>query len=130
MKQQNERSTPLQRLLREREEQWRRRLEEVKRWAEWLAKALRGQGIIVERILLFGSVARGDFTVDSDVDLIIVSGDWRRLTVTERLGLLYRLWDKPVDATFLAVTPGELYRLLETSIVVRDARRYWVQVYP
>lgn len=117
-------------MLRQRRERWRRLLERAREWARWLARELERRGVRVEEIILFGSVARGDFQDDSDLDLIIVSPDWRGMSVTDRLGLLYRLWDKPVDATFVAVTREELERLLEKSVAIRDASGYWVRVYP
>lgn len=116
--------------MRRRRERWRRLLGQAREWARWLAEELERRGIRVEEIVLFGSVARGDFREDSDLDMIVVSQDWEGMSVTDRLGLLYRIWDKPVDATFVAVTREELERLLERSIVLRDARNYWVRVYP
>lgn len=81
-------------------------------------------------MLLFGSIARGDYTEDSDVDLVIVSKSWSRLRIEERLRLLYRLWRGRRDATFVPLTPEELKKLLQKSIVLQDASKYWRQLYP
>jgi predicted nucleotidyltransferase len=55
--------------------------------AEWSVKALVDQIRSIEAVLLFGSVARGDATADSDVDLIIVASDpLRSVQVREALG--------------------------------------------
>jgi predicted nucleotidyltransferase len=55
--------------------------------AEWSVKALVDQVRSIEAVLLFGSVARGDATVDSDIDLIIVASDpLRSAQVREALG--------------------------------------------
>ncbi len=117
-------------MLEQRRRRWRRLLREVEGWARWLAEKLAAQGIRVEEILLFGSVARGDYKVDSDVDLIVVSEDWGRMQYLDRLSLLYRLWDKPRDATLIPFTRGELERRVRRSVALRDAARYWVRVYP
>ncbi len=45
-------------------------------------------GIHVEKILLFGSQARGTAREDSDIDLFIVSRDWVRYGERERLEML------------------------------------------
>ena len=116
-------------MWRQREERWRRLLEEVRRWARELAEELRRRGIRVEKVILFGSYARGDFAAGSDLDLIVVSDDWGRLSYTERLSLLYRLWGRDVDANFVPLTRRELEEGLRRSVVLRDASRYWMVVY-
>ncbi len=99
------------------------------RWAAELAADLAARGVTVERVILFGSIARGDYTEGSDVDLLVVARGWEAMSVGERLSLLYRLWDKPRDATFIPVTPGELERLRGRSVVVAEALREGVEVY-
>ncbi len=103
-------------------------VEEARREAERLAEALREHGIRVEAVYLFGSVARGDFRLDSDFDLVIVSRDWEGMGYTERLDLLYRLWRGTRDATLVPLTPRELNERLEKSVVLRDASRYWMRL--
>lgn len=53
-----------------------RLLGRAREWARWLAGELEGHGVVVEEILLSGSVARGDFREDGDLDLVMVSEDW------------------------------------------------------
>jgi predicted nucleotidyltransferase len=55
---------------------------------ERFCRELERSDIRVERVLLFGSHARGEAREGSDVDLIIVSPDWARLNRRERLELL------------------------------------------
>ena len=63
-----------------------------------------------ERIILFGSQARGDARPDSDVDLIVVMGDEatdrRRMAVDIRVSLA----DVLVPMDILVATPGDLAR--------------------
>ena len=45
--------------------------------AREFANAIKSDKII--RIILFGSVARGDDTEDSDIDILIISNDWEQI---------------------------------------------------
>jgi predicted nucleotidyltransferase len=45
-------------------------------------------GIPTERVLLFGSQAKGTAQEGSDIDLVIVSSAWERYSERERLELL------------------------------------------
>jgi len=115
-------------LSRQRRERWRKLLEKAREWARELARELREKGIVVEEILLFGSVARGDFAEDSDIDLVVVSRGWEKYPLEERLAILYRLWRWERDATLIPLTPEELEEKKEKSIVLRDASRYWIRL--
>ncbi len=84
----------------------------------------------VDEIILFGSIARGDYAEDSDIDLVIVSRDWEGMGMEERMAMLYRLWDKPRDATLIPLTPRELDEKKERSIVVSEALREGIRIYP
>jgi predicted nucleotidyltransferase len=63
-----------------------------------------------ERIVLFGSQARGDARADSDLDLLVVMGDEaidrRRTAIEVRVSLA----DLPLPMDILVTTPGELAR--------------------
>ena len=45
-------------------------------------------GICVEKIMLYGSQAVGSAREDSDIDLIVISKDWKNLNQRQRLELL------------------------------------------
>ena len=120
----------LRELSKRRRERWKKRIEEIKVWVRDLVDELRQHGIRVEQVLLFGSYARGDYAESSDIDLIIVSDDWANTSLNERLSILYRIWDKPLDATFIPVTREELEAKIETSVVIRDALKYALEIYP
>jgi hypothetical protein len=53
-------------------------------------KKLAGLGIIAEKSLIFGSYAQGRATKDSDLDLLIISDDFKKMDLWERLCLLGR----------------------------------------
>ena len=119
----------LRELLRLREKRWREFLAKAREWAKELVLELGKHGIRVDAVMLFGSYARGDFSSSSDLDLVIVSSDWEGVNYTERLSLLYRLWDKDIDANSVALTPRELRDRLRKSIVLRGASKYWIVLY-
>jgi predicted nucleotidyltransferase len=51
-------------------------------------RALKDLGINVEGVILYGSFAKGNQTQDSDIDLIIVSKDFQKMNLRERLEIL------------------------------------------
>jgi predicted nucleotidyltransferase len=82
----------------------------------------------IERMILFGSQARGDAREDGDVDLIVVSPRFRRKNPIDRAYPLHLEWDlgRPVD--FLCYTPDEFRDLLRRPSIVREAMREGIPV--
>jgi len=104
-----------------------RRLEEAIRMARAYLAEL-GKRIEVREAYLFGSVARGESLDASDIDLLVVSPSVRGLRLDERISLAYRAWPFKRAADIILLTPEEFERALEHSVVLRDARRYWVRL--
>ena len=72
-----------------------------------------GKKIRIERVILFGSYAWGRPRVFSDIDLAVISRDFKKLNDLKRIGLLldvvYKLkMPKLVDIEVLGFTPEEL----------------------
>lgn len=59
-----------------------------------------------ERIILFGSAARGEFQPDSDADFLIIKQDCPRLGA-DRIRELHRLIERNIPADFLVYRPDE-----------------------
>ncbi len=98
-----------------------------------LLRGLRRSGIIIERVYLFGSYARGDYLENSDVDLIIVSSSFRGMRFLDRLDLVYRVeWKLDISPWIevIPLTPEEFEEKKKHSIVVRDAMKYWIEIVP
>lgn len=73
------------------------------------AEALKEQGLKVDKIILFGSQARGDAREDSDIDLLVVSPDFVKMPFLKRLevlGTAIAKVRKPIEP--LACTPDEV----------------------
>ncbi len=81
-----------------------------------------------ERIILFGSAARGEMGPDSDVDLLVVKSGVHRRELAARL---YReLADLPVPKDIIVATPEDLERHRDTiGLVYRAALREGRVVY-
>lgn len=60
----------------------------VEQIIEKYKKELKKSGINAERIMLYGSYAKGTPHEESDIDLIIISDDFKNLNLRERLEIL------------------------------------------
>jgi predicted nucleotidyltransferase len=94
--------------------------------SERLERELRGilERIVdpeTERVILFGSAARGDVGSTSDLDLLVVRRDARR--PAERAADLYRRARPTVAVDLLVYTPEELEAAREQSSFVRRVLR-------
>jgi len=65
-----------------------KRTPELKRIVKRYRAQLEKMGIRPARILLYGSQAAGTAREGSDIDLIVISGDWKKYNHRERLELL------------------------------------------
>ena len=85
----------------------------------------------LERAILFGSVARGDMNKHSDIDLIIISEDFKKMKLNDRLVLLSTLRsDKfigwPMD--ILGYTEEEFEKLSKISAMFSEAKKQGILI--
>jgi predicted nucleotidyltransferase len=92
---------------------------EVKAFAQKLRKELRP-----EKIILFGSRAKGEAWKRSDYDFVIVSTAFEGMHWLKRISRVVRLWDSLSDIDALPYTPKEFEEKCKTSSVVRSAVRH------
>lgn len=64
--------------------------------------------IRVDRMILFGSRARGDWLLTSDADLMIVSPDFQGRRFVDRSAEVLRHWRGRVDLEVFCYTPDEI----------------------
>jgi predicted nucleotidyltransferase len=76
-----------------------------------------------QKVILFGSKARGEDWKRSDYDFIIVSEKFRGMHWLERISRVARLWDLPVDIDVLPYTLEEFEDKSVNSSTVRSALR-------
>jgi len=75
----------------------------------------------VNRLILFGSRARGRAKAHSDVDLLVVSPGFRPLDFVGRGARMYDYWDLDIPVDFLCYTPEEFRSLRRRLTLVREA---------
>jgi len=86
----------------------------------WFARRLR-ERLHIQKILLFGSRARGDHLADSDYDFLIVSPDFQGVPFPSREPLVSDLTKLPLEA--LCYTPEEFQRKRRQIGIVAEAVR-------
>ena len=79
------------------------------------------QSINPQKVLLFGSRARGNSNPDSDIDIIIVSDFFRDIHPLKRMTLVLKRIRFPKHIDVLCYTPEEFETIRKTSAIVMDA---------
>ena len=79
---------------------------------------------------LFGSRARGDELLESDVDLLIVSDKFRDVKFPWRLVMLQEHWHLPHFLEALPYTREELTRLSRSRGMIIEALRSGIRIIP
>ena len=87
-----------------------------------------GREIRVQEAILTGSWAKGSYLEDSDVDLLIVSDDFSRMSLPERLVYLQKGWRNKLPLEALGYTTREFRVLRKNSTFVRDAVRFGIRI--
>ena len=82
----------------------------------------------IERMILFGSRARGRHRRSGDVDIIVVSERFRGKGAIERATPLYLEWDLGLPVDFLCYTPEEFRDLSRRGGLVREALREGIPI--
>ena len=84
--------------------------------------------IKVERIIVFGSYARGRANKDSDIDLVLIGKKFRGKDIMSRYRGLWLKWtlDMPVD--FIAYTPEEFEKLSKEVSIASEALREGIEI--
>jgi predicted nucleotidyltransferase len=82
----------------------------------------------IDSVILTGSWANGTWLIDSDVDLVVISNDFARMNIVERLQFLQHNWTdkRPLEA--FGYTPREWETLKNHSTYFRDANRTGIRI--
>lgn len=98
----------------------------IKKAITFLGQCLQQKGLHIEKIILFGSHARGTATEESDIDIVIVSKDFKNRNIFERANLTMeaevatiKKFMIPFD--IITMTPEEFKS--ETSLISDYAKR-------
>ncbi len=75
----------------------------------------------VEQAILFGSTATDTRLADSDIDLIVISEDFKAMPLPQRFLILQKSWTEKIELEAFGFTKQEFENLRSKSIVVREA---------
>jgi len=81
-----------------------------------------------DRLILFGSRARGDFERDSDFDLIIVSEEFKGIESYKRLSRVRRYWDADYPVDMICLTSEEFEKMKSRPTIIKLANEEGVEV--
>lgn len=84
--------------------------------------------ISIDRLIFFGSRAKGKVHRWSDVDLIVVSGRFRRMNFFERGAKMYDYWNIKLPVDFLCFTPEEFEKKAKGVTIVSEALREGIEI--
>lgn len=82
--------------------------------------------IKVEKAILFGSAATGKFSRHSDLDIIILSKDFGKMSFIKRLEFLSKARGREFLSTpmdILGYTPIEFKKLSKNSVILSQAKK-------
>jgi predicted nucleotidyltransferase len=82
----------------------------------------------VERAIVFGSAARGEAGEDSDLDVILVSHEFKGKSALKRPVPFYVDWDLGYPVDFLCYTPEEFSDLKKRATIVRVALKEGIEI--
>ncbi len=98
-------------------------IEILKKFKKKLAKK-----IPVEKMILFGSRAKGKAKKWSDFDLIIVSPKFKGEASFSRAVGFHEYWDTDYPVDFLCYTPEEFKKLNKQITIVREAVKEGISI--
>jgi len=91
------------------------------------ARRLREE-IGAQKVILFGSRARGDWLEESDYDFVVVAERFGGLHFVERPVNLYQYWKGHPGVELLCYTPEEFNRKRRQITIVREAVREGIEL--
>ena len=80
-----------------------------------------------EKIILFGSYARGNWDEESDIDIIVVYQTEKKFM--DRLEELYMKWNLPKAVDILAYTPDEFTDMMKDNYFLKQAVKEGIIIY-
>lgn len=85
--------------------------------------------IRIEDAIIFGSTARDERLYNSDIDLIVISEDFKGMDFHERMVLLFRVWDhKTVTLEAFGFTKDEFQEKVRKSLWFKEIDKYGIKV--
>ena len=82
----------------------------------------------IDRMILFGSRAGGEFSAHSDVDLLIVSPDFKGIKSYKRPISFYKYWEIDLPFEFICLTPDEFEEKSQQITIIREAVKEGIEI--
>ena len=82
----------------------------------------------IDKIILFGSRAKGTYTKNSDYDFILVSSDFKGIKFTDRISKIYPYWKYNNSIEPLCYTSKEFEKLKRQITIVREAVKEGIEI--
>jgi len=82
----------------------------------------------IDRMILFGSRARGDEKKNSDVDIIVVSKEFKNKKSFRRSPPFYLEWNSEHDTDIICLTPEELEKKKDQIGIIKTALKEGVEI--
>ncbi len=102
-----------------------RRLLEIRREILEVLKKLARE--LDATIYLFGSYARGDHTLESDVDIVVVSNRFKDMSYIDRVEMVRTRLPPHIGFDIIPLTPSELEEKLSRSFF-KEISKYWIEI--
>jgi len=84
--------------------------------------------ILVDKLIFFGSRARGKAKKMSDIDILLVSKDFEGKKYFRRSPDFYLMWDYDYDIDIVCLTPGELSKRKKEIGIIGQALKEGIEV--
>lgn len=84
--------------------------------------------IPIQKMILFGSRAKGKTGKDIDADLIIVSPTFKKIDFFQRGAAMYNYWDLRLPVDFLCYSPEEFNLLRKRVSIVSEAVKEGIEI--
>lgn len=98
--------------------------QQIKRLVLQYIRNLEVLGLSIQKVIVFGSQAKGSFKKDSDIDIAVISKDFEKMNMWERaryLGRAARNIPYPIEA--LGFSPSQLKKIGQGTILDEITRR-------
>jgi uncharacterized protein len=82
----------------------------------------------LDKTLLLGSRARGDYLNTSDIDLLMIAKDFKDIPFRARMADVLGHWRHPHDLEALCYAPEEHKRLMQRHVIVRKATEEGIEI--
>ncbi|MDI6690003.1 MAG: nucleotidyltransferase domain-containing protein [Actinomycetota bacterium] len=81
-----------------------------------------------QKVIIFGSRAKGKARKESDLDVILVSSTFKDVKFLKRMPMVLRKIPFPKHIDYICYTPEELESLKDSSIILDEALKEGIEV--